>query len=272
MKGVWVVMACTLSSACASDGTRRGPSRGLDDSNGVGERRDAGKVTSSTNDNDSADALAGSSAAGDAAVAMDAPTPTLSDGDTSGPNSFHDYDAWTPPDATDAGSSIIQPTDDPIDVVTLCAGAWELQGRVVRIDLLGQVTPAEWRVVDVPTGEHAGARDASAPMDADACVDKFAPYVVACTHGVMLVHSPSMVYGTGPIVGGENVSMGCWQHECNSACLPAALEDVGVVRVSMSPIVANTSQEGGPAKTGWVRVNGVELEVLATLEVTRGAP
>lgn len=275
MRGVWVSMACVLSCACASDGTRRGPNGGLDDDNGGRDRSDAG--TASSMDTNTVDAAGGSSSeAVDASVGSDASASTSSKGHTSGRNPFHDLDAWTPPGAADAGSLILEPSDDPIDVASLCGGILELEGRVITTDLQGELTRGEWFALDAPKAADAGddvaARDASVSVDAGTCSDKFAPYVVTCGPGVILVQSPSMAYGTGPVVGGEPVSMGCWQHECSTGCLPAAVEEVGAVRVVLNPIVPNATPEGEPAATGLVRINGVELEVLATLEVMQEVP
>jgi hypothetical protein len=290
-----VIVVTVMFTACTSGDSHHQLDEGLDDPGNTTDRRDAARSAES-------DAPEAGSATLDSAVMADGggsvdASPTNSSPSTHATehNPFHELDASANPDPmSDSGALIIQPETEVYDVPTLCGSVWQLQGKVISTNLLGHVVLGEWVQVQsaamtvdggVATGALAfdasvasNAADAGAGntvstggtgLDQEACPDKFAPYLVQCEQGVILITSPTMVYAAGPTLGDERVTIGCWERECAIGCVPTVIDLLKDVHARVAPVIPSATVDAGqPEASGLVRVNGVDVEAIATLEIT----
>lgn len=273
--------------ACTPKAARPAPDLGADEPTERPDTLDASS-SSQTSGSDPMDAQVTSASGHEADAGLSDGLPNdaaLGETPTSGGDSFHDDAQVQPVPSVDAGQLILEPEVSTYDVAALCDAVWALQGRVIETDLSGSVVKGEWAAVeggaatnDVGIGSSDAGNEASgplstsrdaAPSDASTCSENFAPYVVACAQGPILIQSPSLVYGQSPSLGGEPLSAGCWQRECDFGCVPASEAAFARVRARVSPVSVFAEYDGGPPiAVGSVRVNGVEVEAIATLEVT----
>ncbi len=265
--------------ACASDAQHHKPDDGLDEIADPTSERDAALDQSSAavTTVGASDAAVESSTSDVDSATQDTSVDAGDVAHTSSHNPFHDNDARVTDDSVaDAGSLIIEPEVEVYEPLALCAAVWELQGQVLETNLAGSVVLGDWATVQdlmpsADAGIESGSLDASVDADtgdAQVCADRFAPYLIQCEQGAIVLQSPSLVYASGPFVGGEPVTVGCWERECAVDCVPSTVESLAGVRALLSPVLPSAVPDGSvPVATGLVRINGVQVEAIATLEI-----
>lgn len=174
-------------------------------------------------------------------------------------------DTTAPTSSESDASLILEPEFEQLSVAQLCEQIARLEGQSVDVDLTGELRTSDWRDVasDAPSLD-AGLGGA---VDAMACSQRFAVYVAPCSGSVLVVTAPTLVFGQGPVIGGEEVGLGCWEAECAGGCLPETSADVGKVRVRIALPLNPNYDEVLAVDVGDIRVNGVDIEGIGQLEV-----
>jgi hypothetical protein len=256
--------------ACSSGGSPRPPESGLDETVG-GPSRDAAHTLTHLDGSPTGFADGAVDARPDTGQpSRDASGSTHHATSTLAPNSFH-RDASAAEQSSDAAVLIIDPEIGLVDLEVLCADVGQLQGRVIDTDLLGHVVLGAWAASSTTEtndgGVDAGMAQGTTARNPDACIAAFAPYVIECQRGPIVLQSPAFVYGEGPLWGGERVSIGCLEQGCSNTCLPASSVNVSRVRGRLNPVIPANAADGSVVSTGLVRVNGVNVEAIATFDV-----
>lgn len=167
-------------------------------------------------------------------------------------------------DLTDASSPIEEPAISQLTWEELCGAVTGLEGRIVEVDLTNRVRRGPWLPPDGELEEPGVSRDAG---DASTCGERFAPYVAPCNGSVVVLQSPALVFGEGPNLGGESVSAGCWESDCEDACLPEEVNTFGRVRARVSGVVNLAYDPTLDIYVGEVRIHGFDVRGVAVLEL-----
>lgn len=157
-------------------------------------------------------------------------------------------------------SVILEPDFEELSIEQVCEQIPYLEGQSVDVDLSNVLTSTEPYVVSLDDAGDAGA-------DAAVCEQRFSAFVAACAGSILVVTAPTLEFGVGPRVGGEPVGFGCWDSECVAGCVPEDVTAVGKLRVRVTAPLAPRYDEVRDVTVGDVRVNGVDIEAVALLEV-----
>lgn len=175
----------------------------------------------------------------------------------------------TEPVVSDSDASVIlEPGIETLTASELCERVEYLEGQTVDVDLHEQLSLTAWRELDLTAlGNDSTTLATDTATDAGACSDGFAAYAVKCRGTSLIVMAPTLLFGEGPEIGGETVGFGCWQHGCDVECVPAAMDEVALVRGRVgAPINRYYDEKSGDFR-GLLRLNGADFDAIGFLEV-----
>lgn len=253
--GFGLVWACACNTSRPPVATNEQQTESRDETTAEQDSSSSENDTSSFVDAGSSATSTGSSSASSA--------PVSSDAESLGSSSTSSEQVSLATGTDDAGPAILPPVIEEVTVAELCERVEYLTGETIDVDLRNEVTTGEWFLLR--EGPVAGL---DAGLDAAACGERFAPYVVSCRGSVLVLSAPSRAFGEGAEVGGESVGVGCWEAECENGCLPEAGDGFGKVRLRVGPVIDARFDEALSLSVGDVRVNGVDVECLAELELS----
>lgn len=167
-------------------------------------------------------------------------------------------------DVADASSPIEEPVVSQLTWGELCTAVGQLEGRVVEVELTNQVLRGSWLTSNVPLEEAGVLPDAGRES---ACGERFAPYVAPCNGSVVVIQSPELVFGEGPNLGGEAMSVGCWESACERTCLPEGANAFERVRARVGGVINLAFDPTLDIYVGETRINGFDVSGVAVLEV-----